>query len=64
MRSKRIIVLALAAFLLLAASLTESRATAQQDDELFPCDPTPSQVRICQLHGGTFDYAKCRCVFP
>lgn len=57
------ILLALAALALFAASFTGSRAVPQED-ELFPCDPAPPQVRICELRGGTFDYVTCSCVFP
>ncbi|MEW6731469.1 MAG: hypothetical protein AB1489_09055 [Acidobacteriota bacterium] len=64
MKRERILMVVLAAMLLVAASLTGSKATTQQEDEPFPCDPAPSQVRICQLRGGTFDYVTCRCVFP
>jgi len=64
MRINRTILIGLASLLLIAASFG-SRATARQsDDELFPCDPTPSQVRICLIRGGTFNFATCRCEFP
>ena len=38
--------------------------SAVRADEPFPCDPTPTMVRRCELRGGTFDYGQCKCVFP
>ena len=55
-------------FLLLLVMLCfvvpHASAPAKTDDELYPCDPTPFMIRRCELQGGTFDFAKCRCVLP
>jgi hypothetical protein len=39
------------------------RARVPSPDE-FPCDPSPTLVRMCQIRGGTFNYVACRCEFP
>jgi len=65
MKKRLALVIVIVAFYLIgiAGGGTPSvKATA--DDELFPCDPQPSQVRICMIQGGTFNYATCRCEFP
>jgi hypothetical protein len=65
MRKRIVLVVVVVAFYLVGiAGGAGQRVKATGDDELFPCDPTPSQVRICQIHGGTFNYATCRCEFP
>ena len=64
MKKRLILMVVLIALLTLEAPLGadhKARATGQDD---FPCDPTPSQVRICQIRGGTFNYVTCRCEFP
>jgi hypothetical protein len=63
MRINRIILLALGAVLLVSATLTGSRSAARAY-ELNPCDPAPSQIRICRIEHGTFDFVTCRCVLP
>jgi hypothetical protein len=40
------------------------QASRASDDELFPCDPNPKEVRLCQTSGGVFNYATCRCEQP
>ena len=64
MKRTRMILFVLAVLFLLAlpGSLVPSRSTARA--ELFPCDPTPTAFRKCQLAGGVFDFAACRCVLP
>jgi len=62
MRISRLILLALAAVLLVSASFMGSRSA--RASELNPCDPTPSQIRICRIEHGTFDFVNCRCVLP
>ena len=48
----------------LSANAPGARAHALTEDELFPCDPKPTEPHLCELHGGHFNYATCRCEFP
>ena len=64
MKRTRMILFAIAALFLLALPGILIPSAAAKADEPFPCDPTPTQVRKCELRGGTFDYAQCKCLFP
>jgi hypothetical protein len=65
MKKRLALVAFVVAFFLMGLAGTGTHAvTAIADDELFPCDPAPSQIRICQIRGGTFNYVTCRCDFP
>jgi hypothetical protein len=61
MRNRLLGLAALAALLLLAAPAPSPAPPTRGG---LPCDPSPTQVRICRLHGGTFNYATCQCDFP
>jgi len=64
-RTKVLLLAVAVSFLLsLPAAFASPKSAAGDDDPLFPCDPTPKAVRKCQVAGGTFDFAQCRCVFP
>ena len=64
MKTMRTILFAIAVLVLLALPGVLIPSGAAKADEPFPCDPTPTQVRKCELRGGTFDYGQCKCVFP
>ena len=65
MKRTRMILFAIAALFLLALpGALISSGSVTKAGEPFPCDPTPTMVRKCELRGGTFDYGQCKCVFP
>ncbi len=65
MKRTRMILFVIAILFLLAlpGTLVPSGSSARAD-EPFPCDPTLTMIRRCELRGGAFDYGQCKCVFP
>jgi hypothetical protein len=63
MKKQMIFVVALMALFfltLVGPSAQKARATGGDD---LPCDPSPTMIRMCELRGGTFNFATCRCEF-
>lgn len=63
MRKQLIFLVTLIALLFIAlADPYAQGARATASDEL-PCDPSPTMIRMCEIRGGTFNFATCRCEF-
>ena len=56
-----VVLIALLTFEVPLGAVHKARALGGDD---FPCDPSPTMVRMCQIRGGTFNYVTCRCDFP
>ena len=63
-RTRMILFVMAVLFLLALPGALVPAGSATRAGEIFPCDPTPTAPRKCQLSGGVFDYVACRCVFP
>ena len=59
----RLLIFVLAILFAASVGLNSARTTVKANGD-NPCDPTFSQIRFCQLRGGTFDGATCQCVLP
>ena len=64
MKKRLMLMLVLMALLTIGAPVGAVHKARALDGDGLPCDPTPSQFRICQIRGGTFNFVTCRCEFP
>lgn len=65
MKNRLLLLLTLLTLVLVGlAAPAFNQATVAYADELYPCDPSPTMVRICELQGGTFNYVTCQCEYP
>lgn len=65
MKNRLMLLLVLVGLLMMLAvpSGFVQKVRAAAGDEL-PCDPSPGMLRMCQIRGGTFNFATCQCEFP